>query len=118
MVYDLPPIRRTVLIESPFKAPTFELIERNIRYLRACMLDCLRKGEAPFGSHAVYTQVLDDNDPTERALGIAAGLAIGDKLDITAVYTDLGISSGMNLGIARAQAIGRPIEYRSIGFNW
>jgi hypothetical protein len=118
MIYNLPKIRRTVLVESPYKAPTLEGIERNVRYVRAAMLDCLRRGEAPFASHALYTQVLDDGTPEERALGIAAGLELGDRLDITAVYTDLGISDGMNLGIARAQAKGRPIEYRSIGFNF
>lgn len=116
MILQLPTIHRTVLIESPYKAATLALIERNVQYARAAMLDCLKRGEAPFASHVLYTQVLDDATPEERALGIAAGLALGDKLDITAVYQDLGITDGMRLGIVRAQAIGRPIEFRSINF--
>jgi hypothetical protein len=103
---------RTVIIESPFAGD----FERNIEYARACMRDCLLRGEAPFASHLLYTQdgVLDDGDLVERSTGIAAGLAIGAKLDATVVYTDLGISAGMKAGIDRAWAELRPIEYRTL----
>jgi hypothetical protein len=111
---ELPAIVRTVLVESPFKSDTLEGTERNITYLRACLRDCLLRMEAPFASHALYTQVLDDNDQDERALGIAAGLSLGEKLDVTVVYTDLGVSEGMKKGIKAAQQAGRPIEYRSL----
>lgn len=103
---------RTVIIESPFAGD----VEINIKYARACMRDCLSRGEAPFASHLLYTQdgVLNDGDPIERALGIAAGLAIGTKLDATVVYTDLGVSQGMEKGIDRARKEGKPIEYRAL----
>ena len=32
------------------------------------------------------------------------------------VYTDLGLSGGMNLGIEHALSIGREVEYRKLGF--
>jgi hypothetical protein len=35
-------------------------LRRNIRYAQLCVLDCLQRGEAPFASHLLYTQVLDD----------------------------------------------------------
>jgi len=65
---------RRVIIESPFAGKGETASERmfeeykNIRYLRACMRDCLLKGEAPFASHGLYTQegVLDDTIPEER----------------------------------------------------
>ena len=103
---------RLVAIESPFSGNT----ERNLRYARAAMADCLSRGEAPLASHALYTQpgVLCDAVPSERALGIAAGLAWAGRADATVVYTDMGISDGMRLGIADAERIGRPVEYRSI----
>ena len=43
-------------------------------YARACVADCLRRGEAPIASHLLYTQpgVLDDDVPEERAQGIAS----------------------------------------------
>jgi hypothetical protein len=35
--------------------------------------------------------------------------------DATVVYTDRGISRGMQLGIDRARTENRPIEFRSLG---
>jgi hypothetical protein len=107
---------KIVIVESPYAGD----VERNLRYVRAAMRDCLLRGEAPFASHALYTQpgVLDDNKPDERDMGIAAGLAIGAKADATVVYTDLGLSKGMILGIARAELEGRPIERRMLGAEW
>lgn len=88
------------------------------------MRDCLNRGEAPFASHGLYTQdgVLDDSNPTERRQGIEAGFAWREKAELTVVYTDLGISSGMELGIEDARVKGLPIEYRSLKrwsmFKW
>ena len=39
---------------------------------------------------------------------------MGKFANITAVYTDLGISNGMKLGIKRAKENGRKIEYRTL----
>lgn len=36
----------------------------------------------------------------------------------TVVYTDLGISRGMQYGIEDAQKKGRPVEYRTLGVDW
>ena len=104
---------RLVIIESPYAGD----IHLNRTYAREAMLDCLSRGEAPFVSHLLYTQVLDDAEPAERLRGIKAGLAWGKLADATVVYVDLGISRGMNLGIAAAQAEGRVIEIRSLD-NW
>lgn len=108
-----------VIIESPFAAPTAEEIQRNINYARACVKDCLLKGEAPYASHLFFTQegILDDTVPGERTLGILAGLLWGEAAHKTVVYTDLGISHGMEQGMARANICGRPIERRSL-LNW
>lgn len=103
-----------VVIESPFKGETPEIHERNLRYLKACMLDSLSRGEAPFASHMLYTQVLNDHIPEERALGIRAGLAWGTRADTTAVYTNLGVSPGMQIGIDHALREGREVVYRVI----
>jgi len=50
------------------------------------------RGEAPYASHALYTQpgVLDDSIPVERETGIEAGLEWGAKADATVVYVDRG----------------------------
>lgn len=106
---------RLVIIESPF-AGSPEEVAKNIRYARACMLDCLNRGEAPYASHLLYTQegVLDDNVSEQRELGIEAGLAWGKKAEATVVYTDRGISKGMVQGIIRAIQEGRLVEPRSL----
>lgn len=100
-------------MESPLAGD----VERNQRYARACMLDCLKRGDAPMASHLLYTQCLDDTVPDERTLGIEAGLAWGPVACATVVYTDLGISRGMRFGIDRAESEGRPVEYRKIGWR-
>lgn len=101
-----------VIVESPYAGD----IERNVKYARACLHDCLSRGEAPFASHLLYTQpgVLDDNVPEERKKGIEAGLAWGEKAGKTVVYFDYGITKGMQMGIERAKSAGRPVEYRRL----
>ena len=99
-----------VLIESPYAGD----VAANVAYARECLLDSLRSGEAPFASHLLYPQVLDDATPHERTQGIEAGLAWGTRADLTAVYVDRGITPGMVLGIERAEREWRPVEYRSI----
>ena len=91
-------------------------VEERLKYARAALRDCLLRGEHPIASHLLYTQpgILSDVEPEERKLGIAAGLAWGEKADATVVYVDLGISSGMQHGIERAQMVGRPVETRKI----
>ncbi len=102
--------KRRVLIESPFAGDR----ARNKVYLLEALADSLSRGEAPFASHLFYTLFLDDDVPEERDLGIECGLVWGAAADLTAVYVDLGISRGMQLGIERAKAEGRPVEERGI----
>lgn len=107
---------KLVIIESPYAGD----VDANIRYLRACLRDSLRRGEAPFASHAIYTQpgVLDDLVPSDRMLGIEAGLAWGSCAALTAAYVDRGTTRGMSYGLERAAAEGRPVEYRRLGGEW
>lgn len=107
---------RLVIIESPYAGD----VERNLRYVRACMADCLRRGESPYASHALYTQpgVLRDEVHEERVLGIEAGFAWGERADLVAVYEDLGETLGMTIGIQRAVARGTPVERRRLGGEW
>ena len=99
-----------VIIESPYGGD----VERNTEYARACLFDCLRRGEAPIASHLLHTQVLDDMRPDERELGIEAGLAWYRVAEKCVVYTDRGISRGMQIGIERSLRHGVPVEWRSI----
>lgn len=107
---------KRVILESPFAGD----VDLNLRYARACMADCLALSEAPFASHALYTQpgVLDDSLLEERLKGINAGFAWRLVADRTVVYTDLGISSGMAAGIEHAEQLGHEVEYRKLMGEW
>lgn len=107
---------RIVVVESPYAAPTREGIERHVDYARACLRDCLIRGEAPYASHLLYTQpgVLCDEVPEERTLGMKAGFRFVAQAAASVVYTDLGTSKGMEAGIAQAKRWGVPVEYRSL----
>lgn len=104
---------KRVVIESPYAGD----IERNVRYAQRAMLFALQSGAAPFASHLLYTQCLDDSQHEERSRGILAGLEFVRDCDETWVFTDYGISSGMRRGIKAAQAAGRPVIKISIGEN-
>ena len=101
-----------VNIESPYAGD----IPRNVRYAKACMMDSLQRGEFPLASHLLYTHegLLNDLVPEQRELGLTAGFRWADKADLDAVYTDLGISKGMQMGIDRARAMGQRVEERSL----
>lgn len=101
---------KRVLIESPYSGN----IGQNKAYAWDCVKDSLNRGEAPFASHLFYTEVLNDFLLPERLLGMEAGFIWGQQAQLVAVYTDLGISSGMEHGIARAQAQDIPVEHRSL----
>lgn len=99
-----------VIIESPFRGD----INKNVKYAQKCMLDSLKRGEAPFLSHLLYPLVLEDSNEKERYIGIIAGLEWGRVADLRAVYIDYGITSGMKKGVRDAKIIHQPIEYRRI----
>ena len=111
-----------VIIESPYANSDENIRKENIKYAVLAMQDSLKRGEAPFLSHLLYTQTVegfvgDDNKEKEcigRDRAINAGLAWGKKADKTVVYTDRGISNGMKYGIKNAIMASRPVEYRTI----
>jgi len=103
---------RLIILESPYSGNR----RANMAYLRACLRDSLLRGEAPYASHAIYTQpgILRDEVPDERSLGIEAGFAWHRCADASVVYYDLGVSAGMRLGIANAKRLGIPVVWRSL----
>lgn len=99
-----------VVIESPYAGD----IERNMQYLDRCMEDCIWRGESPYASHFIIPRFLDDADPPSRLFGLEAGHAWGLVADYIAVYTDLGISEGMQAAITHYTAHNKTIVYRSL----
>ena len=109
-------------VETPYGSDNEESLRRNLLYARACVRDCLLRGEPPFASHLFYTQpgILDDNIQNERVMGINAGKDLIEALPdiITVVYENLGISKGMQYGIERALKNGRKVEYGVLNNGW
>lgn len=103
---------KLVIIESPYAGD----VEANVEYARRCVRDSLARGEAPIASHLLYTQpgILNDDKPEERQWGIDAGLAWRSVAQASVVYTDRGITKGMEYGITAAKNAKIPVEFRSI----
>ena len=99
------------IVESPYRGD----VARNKAYLDRCLLDSLSRNESPIASHKIFTDILDDENQDERWVGIEAGLAWIQVADLVAVYTDFGISSGMENAMSRARLHKIPIELREIG---
>ncbi len=96
-----------VIIESPYAGN----VELHTKYARAALRDSLARGEAPFASHLLYTQVLYDMDPVQRTHSLEAGFAWHLRADLIAVYADMGVSPGMVEGMCQSV---RPLEVRRI----
>jgi hypothetical protein len=103
-----------VIVESPFAGD----LERNRKYLDACLADCYRRGEAPHASHAIGPRALDDRDPEQRRKGIEAGYAWWPSATRIVFYIDHGMSSGMQASLTRAGIVGAVVEFRFVdGWN-
>lgn len=92
-------MKKLIILESPYAGD----IDRNIEYARLCMLDSLQRGECPLASHLLYTQVLDDTIPSQRTMGIEAGLAWRKVAEKTVFYCDYGYSKGMQYAFDTAE---------------
>lgn len=99
-----------VVMESPYAGD----VEKNVAYARRCLYDCLKRGEAPIASHLLFPGVLDDALPDQRRVGIESGHAWIGVADMVVVYTDLGVSKGMQAAIDLAGFIGTPVVYREL----
>lgn len=114
-----------VSIESPFKPSEddvtkydgrysrAELLRQNLVYARLALLNSLKRGEAPFASHLIYTQVWAESDEL-RNQGIKAGIEFQHRIDQVALYVDLGTSNGMKLARDNALLINVQHSTRTI----
>lgn len=105
---------KRVIIESPYKANGDNTVRDHIYYARRCVLDSVLRGESPIASHLLLPQVLDDNIPSERQMGIAAGLAWRPVADLSTFYTDYGWSTGMLDALGSCIAEGLPYNIRAL----
>ena len=106
-----------VLLVSPFGGSS-EDKRRNLSYARRCARHCLDLGEAPFGAHLIYPQLLDDDFAPHRSKGITAGLSWASLAVRAVVYVDHGITSGMQEEIKHCRLEGKPIVERNLPLGY
>lgn len=104
---------KLTVLESPFAAPTDEQVRVHVDYAKRAMWDMLWRREAPIASRLLYTQVLNDREPAERALGIRAGLAWGEAATRVVFYCNHGVSPGMLQGYRAARKRGQEVLWRA-----
>jgi hypothetical protein len=102
---------KIVVIESPYGSRSPTVRKAHKMYANHMIRAALSEGCIPVASHVFFTEALDDTHPAERALGILAGLRLGDFADECWVCADLGVSAGMAEGIRRAQERGQEIRH-------
>jgi hypothetical protein len=103
-----------VAIESPLKANQGYSREQFRRYWQLCLEDAIKyRKEDVYSSHWL-ADVLDDDNPLERAIGLKIGLTWSSFCDYAAVYTDFGISEGMSEAMQFYDKIGKRVEWRSL----
>ena len=91
---------KRIYIASPLSAKTVEGVGENLTYARECMLDSFSRGEAPYVPHLLYPQVLNDQSPDERKMGMEAGKVWMHVAEKFVLYIDRGVSSGMRSELA------------------
>ena len=87
-------------------------IPANTKAAVRCCRQVIAEGCVPVASHLLYPQMLDDDDPRERELGLSFGLALLRLCDEVWVYGEP--SPGMKQEITEASRLGKPIQYREV----
>lgn len=98
--------RPCVFICSPFGGD----IERNTERARKYMRFAAMQNTIPFAPHLLYPQVLDDDDPAQRELGLFFGTVWLGKCHELWVFGH-SITDGMQREIAMAEKRRIPIRY-------
>lgn len=91
-------------------------VAANVEKAVWCCRYVIDQGFMPVASHLLYPQILDDNLPRERQLGLKFGLALLAACDEIWVFTMGGeISSGMEREIEVAKRLGIPVRKLEMG---
>ena len=85
-------------------------VEKNVK--KACSYSrfALRQKRIPIASHLLFPQFMDDNDQTERKLGLLFGHALLAMCDEVWVF-GTEYSEGMQAEIREAKRLGKTIKY-------
>ena len=97
--------RRKVYVASRYAGDVAANTAAAIGYCRRVIQD----GYMPIASHLLYPQILNDNNPAERELGLSFGLALLQMCDEVWVFGK--VSKGMTSEIEEAKRLKKQIRY-------
>ena len=97
--------RRKVYVASRYAGDVEANVKAAIRYCRLV----IDRGYMPIASHLLYPQILRDDDPVERELGILFGLALLRDCDEVWVFGD--VSPGASREIEEAKRLQKRIRF-------
>lgn len=98
--------RPLVYICSPYADDILNNERKARRYCRFA----IRVNTIPIASHLLYPQLLNENDPEDRRLGLFFGLVLLTKCEECWVFGNR-ISNGMAQEISKARRRGIPVRY-------
>ena len=85
-------------------------IEANVAFAICCCRTAIQQGHTPIAVHLLYPQILDDQKPAEREIGLELGLNILRHC-AAAWVCGTRISCGMESEIRAAKQMNIPIRY-------
>ncbi len=92
---------KTAYICSPYSGD----IKRNKEYARELTLQAIKDGYAPITPHLYITECLNDNEPTQRDLGLSIAVNLLKKCDAIYIGRKYGVSTGMKTEIIVAKLL-------------
>lgn len=101
--------RRKVYVASRYAGDVEANVKAAIRYCRLV----IDRGYMPIASHLLYPQILRDDDPVERELGILFGLALLRDCDEVWVFGE--VSPGVAREIEEAKRLQKRIRFMEEG---
>ena len=101
--------RRKVYVASRYAGDVDTNVKNATRYCRLV----IDRGYMPIASHLLYPQILHDDDPAERELGMLFGLALLRDCDEVWVFGD--VSPGVAREIEEAKRLQKRIRFMEEG---
>jgi hypothetical protein len=97
--------RRRIYVASKYAGNVEANVAAAIGYCRRV----IDEGHMPIASHLLYCQILNDNDPEERELGLMFGLALLRLCDEVWVFGT--VSPGVAQEIEEAKRLNKRLKY-------
>lgn len=94
-----------VYVATPYRADTQEQFEKQVAYTKQVARKEVQKGNDVIVPHLYYPLFLNDEDNTERRLGMLSALALLRKCEEVVVGVRFGISEGMSEEIRQAEKL-------------